>query len=56
VDAVVPHAAAISHTHPRQEVSHELFEDAGSHMIDGIVVTAAFQDDRIDPLQVQQIT
>lgn len=52
----MPHAAAISHTHPRQEVSRELFEDAGSHTIDDIVVTAAFQDDGIDPLQVQQIT
>jgi hypothetical protein len=52
----VPHAAAIFHTHPRQEVSRELFEDAGSHAIDDIVVTAAFQDDGIDPLQVRQIT
>ena len=51
-------AAAVepgAHAHGAQQVHRTLLEDAGAHAIDHVVARAVFQDDRVDPVEMQQV-
>jgi hypothetical protein len=58
VNAIVAHTVAmeaIADAQLRHEVGGELFEDAGADAIDDVFLIAAFEDDRVDSFEVEQL-
>src|SRR5262249_23652338 len=56
IDTVVAHSVAmetVSYTHLSQQIRGELFQHSRANTIDDVIVIAAFEDYRIDPLEVQ---